>query len=78
MATNDFKESCGTIVESIRADDKSEYLCRAYYPLYMFRRFAFAMIIVVLKAYPYIQLFAITSATLLPVLSLQKYHSLYM
>ncbi len=60
-----FKESCGTIIEDI--DIYESFMCRYYYPLYLFRRTLYAVVIIVLIDYPMVQLLLIPAFLLFPV-----------
>ncbi len=69
MADKEYKESCGTIVEGLKSGEGLLYYAQAYYPIYMFRRLLFALIIVVCPGYPYLQLFLIIGVAIIPVSS---------
>jgi hypothetical protein len=53
IATTEFKETYGILVESILPTHP--YLKRIYYPLYLFRRFTFMCIIALIPDYLIVQ-----------------------
>lgn len=65
MGEDEFKERFGTIVEEI--DYERSFWCKAYYPLFLFRRFIYAIILVFLSDYPISQLYLSLVLTILPV-----------
>lgn len=73
MEKDEFKEKFGTIVEEI--EFANSFWCKAYYPIFLFRRFAFALILVSLIDYPIVQLYLSMIGTFLPV-SYMLYHKI--
>jgi len=62
-----FKEAYGNIVEELKIT-KRNLLARYYYPIYILRRIFYAIILIVLIDYPYIQIWLILLGTSLPML----------
>ncbi len=71
LSSQEFKETCGTVLEELKSKDEFPYGCRAYYPVYMFRRIVFAAFIVFLDPYPYVECVMLIVFTIIPVYSLR-------
>lgn len=61
----EFKESYGTIFEDIEYTGST--WCKYYYPLFLFRRFVYAILLVSLNDYPIVQLALSLFVVILPV-----------
>jgi len=67
LETNEFKETYGNIVEDLKVK-KGRLWPRYYYPIYLIRRLVYAVVLIVLIDYPFIQLWLIIFVTTIPIL----------
>lgn len=65
-----FDKKFGIVRENIEVENPISI--RAYYPLYLVRRFLYAFILAALHEYPKLQLWLITFAVIFPVLFKRK------
>ena len=67
IMTETFREKYGTIVEGLEVRETSSFWKKAFYPLFLIRRFAYALVLSVLMEYPRLQLVVSTFALIIPV-----------
>ncbi len=67
--STEFKESYGTVLDSLKVEDQEEGISftRYYYPFYMIRRLLYVIILVVPIQYPRLQLLLIPICVSFPV-----------
>lgn len=63
LKTEEFKDKYGTIIEDVKIEPKPLF----FYPLYLLRRFAYALGLIILYEHPVIQLIVMIIVTILPV-----------
>jgi len=65
LQSEEFKETYGTIIEGLNIQNRKN--AKYFYHIFMIRRIYYALILVILHEYPYIQLIVIPTAIILPV-----------
>ncbi len=69
IAGKKYRAKCGTIVEGLQTGKGTSYFCRSYYPVYMFCRLLFAIVLVLFESFPYLQIMLVIFIVVIPVLA---------
>ena len=63
LTAESFKKKYGTIIEDVKIESMTVF----FYPLFLLRRFVYALLLILLYEHPNVQLMALIIVTIIPV-----------